>query len=151
MKKRNKERGGMLGQGSTRVLGYKESQANNVLSNVSHGDLTIVVIVDERVLLPINSDPSSNVSLAGLFLHVHFSPASATIPDVVANKLFLHERKPTDRSREEIGSCYLFGVCALTLSVIYSGIKGSQILFCNRKGHGVDNSKDIPRQRKNER
>lgn len=35
------------------------------------------------VLPPITSDPSSNVFSPHPFLHVHFSPASATIPDVV--------------------------------------------------------------------
>lgn len=72
-----------MGEGSSRVLGYKESQANNLLSHVSHGDLTTVAIVGQRVLPPISSDPSSNVFSPHPFLHVHFSPASATIPDVV--------------------------------------------------------------------
>lgn len=72
-----------VGQGSSRVLGYKESRANNVLSHVSHGDLTTETAVGKRVLLPISSDPSSNVFSAALYLHVYFSPASATIPDVV--------------------------------------------------------------------
>lgn len=72
-----------MGQGSSRVPGYKESQANNVLSHVSHGDLTTVAIVGSRVLLSISSDPSSNVFSADPFLHVYFSPASTTRPDVV--------------------------------------------------------------------
>lgn len=46
-------------------------------------DLTTETAVGKRVLLPISSDPSSNVFSAALYLHVYFSPASATIPDVV--------------------------------------------------------------------
>ena len=86
-----------MGQGSSRVLGYKESQANNVLSHVSHGDLTAVAIAGKRVLLPISSDPSSNVFSAAPYLHVYFSPASATIPDVVETNSSCTGRKLTSR------------------------------------------------------
>lgn len=55
------------------------------------------------VLPPITSDPSSNVFSPHPFLHVHFSPASATIPDVVeTNSSFPQPRKGmADRRKGE--------------------------------------------------
>lgn len=66
------------------------------------------------VLPPITSDPSSNVFSPHPFLHVHFSPASATIPDVVeTNSSFPQLRKGMADRRKGGGSCYFSNVCVL--------------------------------------
>lgn len=117
--------GGVLGQGSSRVPGYKESQANNVLSHVSHGDLTTVAIVGRRVLLSISSDPSSNVFSADPFLHVYFSPASTTRPDVVETNSPTKVDRPIHQpGRGQTGSCYFTDVRALNTRAVDLDFQG---------------------------
>lgn len=121
--------GGVMGQGSSRVPGYKESQANNVLSHVSHGDLTTVAIVGSRVLLSISSDPSSNVFSADPFLHVYFSPASTTRPDVVeTNSPTKVDRSIQQPERSQTGSCYFTDFRALNTRAVDLDFQGWELI-----------------------
>lgn len=80
-----------MGQGSSRVLGYKESRANNVLSQVSHGDLTTVAIVRFEESIAADQLWPFFKRFLGLATfppaRPFLSPASATIPDVVETNL----------------------------------------------------------------
>lgn len=101
-----------MGQGSSRVFGYKESQANNVLSHVSHGDPTTVAIVAS-----IAADhlwPFLKRFLASPFLTRPLFSRECYYSRCRWNKLFFPAtEKGNGRSEKRGGSSYSSNVCVL--------------------------------------